>query len=206
MEVAGTPWTRQANEEVVAYQAFLRYLIEPSPRSVGALAKKLAAEGDREPWAVNSNLKQWSTAYHWKDRACAFDEAHFNQRQQEIAKLETADQEAVIHQHRERAKKLGVIFDKKIGYVVGLSGEESDTNEIMVLAKAFAMMTQHERIAFGLPGVLTDRREELGNAPVQIAVMIDPKFAEARGIGSGRITVETNQKELTDGTGDRGGR
>lgn len=73
------PWERLANESPIAYAAFVTYRELPIAKRNMARVAEVREKGKKgrskrvRPGTVDPHVRKWFKAYHWEDRAAAYD-------------------------------------------------------------------------------------------------------------------------------------
>ena len=146
MAETSPPWERQPRESARAYGAFCAYRDLGPCRSLKAAAE---AFYKRSSAAVSRQLKTWSAAYHWVERAAAWDR-HLD------AEARQAQEKARREMGQRHAKEAQGLQAKALERMRTLRPEELGPADVL---RFFVEAAKLERLALGEPD--TFQRQEL---------------------------------------------
>ena len=137
-------WQKLSDETSRQYEAFCIYRDMGIERSIGEVAKLWSKSG------ATSRLNQWSSKYHWVERATAFDE-HID----EIKR--TRNEEAIVEMSARHADYALRIQEKAIEALNLVKPEELKPNDLI---KWYDVAVKIERLSRGLSTENINRESE----------------------------------------------
>jgi hypothetical protein len=181
-ESASVPWEKQTGESARAFGAFRAYRDLGPCRSLRAAAEAFYR---RSSAAVLRQLKTWSAAFGWVERANAWDR-HLDaeaRREQETARREMAQR------HAQEARALQA---KALERLRQLRPEEMGPADVL---RFFVEAAKLERLALGEPDTV-QRQEVTGKQGGPICFSLEDAVAAAREL------EETLRDEVQRGRGE----
>jgi hypothetical protein len=158
-EPSSPPWERQPGESARAFGAFCVYRDLGPRRSLRAAAEKFY---QRSSAAVLRQCNTWSSAFHWVERASAWDK-HLD------AEARRAQEEARREMAERQAREARALQAKAVERLKALKAEELGPADVL---RYFVEAAKLERLACGEPSAV-QRQELTGRGGGAIAFSLE---------------------------------
>jgi len=177
------PWSKLSNETSRQYEAFCIYRDMGIERSILKVAYEWSAGGHQ------SKLKEWSSKYHWVERASAYDE-HID----EIKRAR--NEEAIIEMSARHADYSLQIQEKAIEALKLVKPEELKPNDLI---KWYDVAVKIERLSRGLSTENIKQENEFKDVRTDAITKKNLEKPEIRRKANQLIRAIADSQSSTDG-------